>query len=91
MYQIFCLMLLQSESGCAVQSLLNAGVPSMEDKPSLSIIRCVLENILTNMRLCIHAKQIIGTPPFTNEDKNDPVILISSDSVPVSLNKLKMP
>ena len=38
-----------------------------------------------------HAKQIIGTPPFTNEDKNDPVILISSDSVPVSLNKLKIP
>ena len=30
MYQIFCLMLLQSESGCAAQSLLNAGEPSME-------------------------------------------------------------
>lgn len=30
MYQIFCLMLLQSESGCAALSLLNAGVPSME-------------------------------------------------------------
>lgn len=32
MYQVFCLMLLQSESGCAAQSLLNAGVPSMKEQ-----------------------------------------------------------
>lgn len=30
MYHIFCLMLMQSDSGCAAQSLLNAGEPSME-------------------------------------------------------------